>query len=194
MPATSPGEVTQLLHAWSQGDTAALEALIPLVYGDLRKRARYCMARERPDHSMQTSDLVNEAYLRLVGSKPVGWESRQHFFAIAARLMRQILVEHARSRRQLKRGGGVRQVPLDEGLLVCREQERGLLALDEALTALAANDERKSKVVELRVFGGLSMQETAKVLKVSPQTVRRDWRLAKAWLFREISQSADEGA
>ena len=194
MPAAAPGNVTQLLHAWSQGDAAALEALIPLVYGDLRKRARRCMARERPDHSLQTSDLVNEAYLRLVGSKPVGWENRGHFFAIAARLMRQILVEHARSRGYLMRGGGAQRVPLDEALLVCREQERGLLALDEALTALAAMDERKSRVVELRFFGGLSVEETAKVLKVSPQTVMRDWRLAKAWLLREISRGAGDEA
>jgi RNA polymerase sigma factor (TIGR02999 family) len=189
MPEGSPGDVTQLLHAWSEGDPAALEALIPLVYGDLKKRAHHCMARERSDHSMQTSDLVNEAYLRLVGSKPVSWESRAHFFGIAARVMRQILVEHARSRRYLKRGGGARKVTLDENLLVSREQERGLLELDEALTALTAQDERKGRVVELRFFGGLSVEETAEVLKVSPQTVMRDWRLAKAWLFREISRS-----
>jgi RNA polymerase sigma factor (TIGR02999 family) len=152
------------------------------------------MAHERPDHSLQTSALVNEAYLRLVGSKPVDWENRQHFFAIAARLMRQVLVEHARSRRSLKRGGGVKPLPLDESLLVRREQERGLLDLDDALTALAALDERKARVVELRFFGGLSVEETAEVLKVSPQTVMRDWRLAKAWLYREVSRSADASA
>jgi RNA polymerase sigma factor (TIGR02999 family) len=149
------------------------------------------MARERPDHSLQTSALVNEAYLRLAGSKPTDWENRRQFFGIAARLMRQVLVEHARSRRSLKRGGGVKPVTLDESLVVCREQERGLLDLDEALTALTALDERKGRVVELRFFGGLSVEETAEVLKVSPQTVMRDWRLAKAWLFREVSRSAD---
>jgi len=191
MPEASPGDVTQLLQAWGKGDRAALEALIPLVYGDLKRRAHRCMAHERPDHSLQTSALVNEAYLRLVGSKPVDWENRRHFFAIAARLMRQVLVEHARSRRSLKRGGGVKPLPLDESLLVCRAQERGLLDLDEALTALTALDERKGRVVELRFFGGLSVEETAEVLEVSPQTVMRDWRLAKAWLFREISRSAD---
>jgi RNA polymerase sigma factor (TIGR02999 family) len=178
-----PGDVTELLQAWSHGEAAALDKLLPLVYGDLRRRARRYMARERPGHSLETTDLIHEAYLRLVASKPVDWRSRAHFFALSARLMRQILVDHARSRAYGKRGGGRRQVTFDEAL-VCGELDWDLVELDEALSALAAMDARKGRVVELRFFGGLSALETAEVLEVSAQTVLRDWRLSKVWLLR----------
>jgi RNA polymerase sigma factor (TIGR02999 family) len=182
-----PGEVTRLLQAWSQGEAAALERLVPLVYADLRRRARRYMARERRGHSLETNDLIHEAYLRLVASKPVDWQSRAHFFALSARLMRQILVDHARSRAYGKRGGGRRQVTFDEAL-VCGELDWDLMELDEALQALAAADPRKGRVVELRFFGGLSTEETAEVLKVSPQTVQRDWKLSKVWLLQWMSR------
>jgi RNA polymerase sigma factor (TIGR02999 family) len=182
-----PQDVTQLLQAWSRGEASALEKLLPLVYAELRLRARRYMARERPDHSLQTSDLIHEAYLRLVGSKPVDWQNRSHFFALSARLMRQILVDHARSRGYQKHGGGRRQVDLDEGM-VCDALDWDLVHLDEALKALAATDARKGRVVELRFFGGLSVEETAQVLEVSPQTVLRDWRLSKVWLLRHMSR------
>jgi len=148
--------------------------------------ARRCMGRERPNHTLQTSALINEAYVRLVGSAPVAWESRSHFFAVAARMMRRILVDHARTRRSLKRGGGGRPVSLDEELLVSPSPGRDLVSLDDALSALAALDSRKERVVELRFFGGLSVEETAEALGVSPQTVLRDWKLAKVWLLREM--------
>jgi RNA polymerase sigma factor (TIGR02999 family) len=180
---STPGDVTQLLQAWSHGEASALEKLLPLVYADLRRRARRYMARERRGHSLETSDLIHEAYLRLVASKPVDWRSRAHFFALSARLMRQILVDHARSRAYGKRGGGRRQVTFDEAL-VCGELDWDLVELDEALSALAAMDARKGRVVELRFFGGLSALETAEVLEVSAQTVLRDWRLSKVWLLR----------
>jgi RNA polymerase sigma factor (TIGR02999 family) len=183
---SAPQDVTQLLQAWSRGEASALDKLLPLVYADLRRRARRYLARERADHSLQTTDLIHEAYLRLVGSKPVDWQNRSHFFALSARLMRQILVDHARSRAYGKHGGGRRQVDLDEAL-VCGELDWDLVQLDEALQALAAADARKAKVVELRFFGGLSAEETAEVLEVSPQTVLRDWRLSKAWLLRQMS-------
>jgi RNA polymerase sigma factor (TIGR02999 family) len=184
---SAPQDVTQLLQAWSRGEASALEKLLPLVYAELRLRARRYMARERPDHTLQTSDLIHEAYLRLVGSKPVDWQNRSHFFALSARLMRQILVDHARSRGYQKHGGGLRQVNLDEGM-VCDELDWDLVQLDEALQALAATDARKGRVVELRFFGGLSVEETAQVLEVSPQTVLRDWRLSKVWLLRHMSR------
>jgi len=182
-----PGDVTQLLQAWSHGEASALEKLLPLVYGDLRRRARRYMGRERPGHSLETTDLIHEAYLRLVVSKPVDWRSRAHFFALSARLMRQILVDHARSRGYGKRGGGRRQVTFDEAL-VCGEVDWDLVGLDEALQALAATDARKGRVVELRFFGGLSATETAEVLEVSTQTVLRDWKLSKVWLLRWMSR------
>jgi RNA polymerase sigma factor (TIGR02999 family) len=182
-----PGDVTERLQAWSHGEAAALEKLLPLVYGDLRRRARRYMARERPGHSLETTDLIHEAYLRLVASKPVDWRSRAHFFALSARLMRQILVDHARSRGYGKRGGGRRQVTFDEAL-VCGELDWDLVELDEALQALAATDARKGRVVELRFFGGLSAEETAEVLEVSAQTVLRDWRLSKVWLLQWMSR------
>jgi len=193
MAMASSQEVTRLLRAWSRGDETALEALIPLIYRELRQRAHRYMARERPGHTLQTTALINEAYLRLAGS-PVAWESRNHFFAIAARMMRRILVDHARTRRSLKRGGEGRPVSLDEEHLAGGQPDRDLVSLDDALDALAALDPRKVRVVELRFFGGLSVEETAEVLKVSPQTVMRDWRLAKAWLLREMRRGAGEVA
>jgi RNA polymerase sigma-70 factor (ECF subfamily) len=191
MATASPRDVTQLLQAWSRGEEQALEALIPLIYRELRQRAHRYMGRERPGHTLQTTALINEAYLRLVGSASVAWESRSHFFAIAARMMRRILVDHARTRRSLKRGGDGRPVSLDEGLLVSPSPDRDLVSLDDALNALAALDARKERVVELRFFGGLSVEETAEVLRVSPQTVLRDWKLAKVWLLREMKRGAE---
>lgn len=194
MATASSQEVTQLLRAWGRGDEAALETLIPLIYRDLRQRAHRYMGRERRGNSLQTTALINEAYLRLVGSAPVAWESRNHFFAIAARMMRRILVDHARARRSLKRGGEGRPVSLDEEHLVIGQPHHGLVSLNEALDALAVVDPRKGRVVELRFFGGLSVEETAEVLKVSPQTVLRDWQLAKVWLLREMKRGGQEGA
>jgi RNA polymerase sigma-70 factor, ECF subfamily len=185
--ASVPGDITQLLQAWSHGQASALEKLLPLVYADLRRRARRYMGRERQGHSLETTDLIHEAYLRLVASKPVDWRSRAHFFALSARLMRQILVDHARSRGYVKRGGGRHQVTFDE-TLVCGQLDWDLVALDDALSALAAADARKGRVVEMRFFGGLSAKETAEVLEVSPQTVLRDWRLSKVWLLRRLSR------
>lgn len=189
MSASSPQDVTRLLQAWSRGEAAALEKLVPLVYRELHLRARRAMAREREAHSLQTTALIHEAYLRLVGASPVDWESRGHFFAISARLMRRILVDRARARRSQKRGGAARAVSFDEQLVVAGPPARDLVSLDDALNALAAVDERKAKVVELRFFGGLSVEETAELLSVSPQTVMRDWRLAKAWLLREMKRA-----
>ena len=180
--------VTALLQAWRAGDEQALAAMMPIVHEELRKLARRSMAGERPDHTLQVTALVNEAYLRLVDLKRIQWQDRAHFFAMSARLMRRILVDHARARRYNKRGGGVRPVSLDEALHVAANAERDLVALDEALAALAATDERKARVVELRFFGGLSVDEVGSVLHISPETVGRDWRLAKAWLAREIGR------
>ncbi len=183
----SPSEVTGLLIAWGQGDESALERLMPLVHDELRRLARRQMQNERPGHTLQTSALVNEAYLRLIDLSRVRWQDRSHFFAMSARLMRRILVDHARARRSLKRGGGARKVTLDEeALLVAREHGPDLLALDDALNALALLDPRKSQVVEMRFFGGLSVEESAEALHVSRETVMRDWRLARAWLLREL--------
>lgn len=181
----APG-VTDFLVAWGQGDTAALDHLVPLVHGELRRLARREMRRERAGHTLQTTALVNEAYLRLVDLTRVRWQDRSHFFAMSARLMRRILVDHARARESRKRGGGARRISFDEALVVSEERGADLVALDDALQALAAFDERKSRVVELRFFGGLSVDETAEALHVSPETVMRDWRLAKVWLLREL--------
>jgi RNA polymerase sigma factor (TIGR02999 family) len=189
MAATSPQEVTGLLLAWSEGEHAAFEKLVPLVYAELRRLAHRYMGRERPGHSLQTTALVNEAYLRLTDARRVRWQNRAHFFAVSAQLMRRILVDFARSRHYLKRGGAAQKVSLEEALVVSKEPGRDLVALDDALKALAAIDGRKSQVVELRFFGGLSVAETAEVLKVSPDTVLRDWRLAKVWLAREMREA-----
>jgi RNA polymerase sigma factor (TIGR02999 family) len=179
--------VTQLLVDWSNGNRAALEELMPLVYDDLRRLARRYMLREGLGHSLQTTGLVNEAYLRLVDQKNVRWQSRAHFFGIAAQLMRRILVDHARTRQRIKRGGGAFRVSMDEAEAVALEKPTDLLALDEALTRLSELDGRKSRIVELRFFGGLSIEETAVVLQVSLGTVMHDWTLAKAWLYRALS-------
>jgi RNA polymerase sigma factor (TIGR02999 family) len=184
-PATH--RVTQLLTDWSNGNKAAHDELMRLVYDDLRRLARRYMRREAAGHTLQTTGLVNEAYLRLVDQKNVDWQNRQHFFCIAAQLMRRILVDHARMRHRAKRGGGVLQVSLNEAEAISRELPTDLLALDDALTELAEVDGRKSRIVELRFFGGLSIEETAEVLQVSPGTVMRDWTLAKAWLYRMVS-------
>ncbi|MGB9234056.1 MAG: sigma-70 family RNA polymerase sigma factor [Terriglobales bacterium] len=192
--STSPSrDITQLLRAWGAGDEQALERLTPLVYSELRKAAKHRMARERVDHTLQTTALINEVYVRLVDLEGVGWQDRAHFFAICARLMRRILTDYARSRGYLKRGGDARRVTLDEGLMVSADPALDLVALDAALQKLAAVDSRKSSVVELRFFGGLSVQETAAVLKVSNDTVTRDWNLAKSWLLREMEGEGRDG-
>jgi RNA polymerase sigma factor (TIGR02999 family) len=188
MTTPSPKEVTQLLLAWSQGDRSALDQLIPLVHEELHRLAHRYMGHERPGHTLQTTALVNEAYLRLIDASQVRWQNRAHFFAVSAQVMRRILVDFARAHRNLKRGGYARRVTLDETLLVPQEPDADLVALDDALTALAAIDQRQAQAVELRFFGGLSVEETAEVLKVSPETVHRDWRVAKAWLLRELSR------
>jgi RNA polymerase sigma factor (TIGR02999 family) len=173
--------------AWSNGDESALERLIPLVHSELRRLAKRYMRRERPGHTLQTTALVNEAYVRLIDAGRVKWQDRAHFLAISARLMRRILVDYARSRNYVKRGGEVRHVALEEAAVYSEDRAPDLIALDDVLRALAETDPRKSQIVELRFFGGLSVEETAEVLKVSPDTVGRDWRLAKAWLLRELS-------
>ena len=184
-------EVTQLLLAWSDGDQAAFEQLVPLIYEELRRLARRHMGRERVGHTLQTTALVNEAYLRLIDAQRVRWQNRAHFFAVSAQLMRRILVDFARAKRSDKRGGGAEQVSLDEALVVSPERGADLLALDEALCRLADLSPRQSRVVELRYFGGLNEEEVAEVLKVSPRTVRSDWSLARAWLRRELSRGED---
>jgi RNA polymerase sigma factor (TIGR02999 family) len=181
-----PPDVTGLLLAWGTGDETAFERLVPVVHAELRRIARRCMAGERADHSLQATALVNEAYLRLIDVQHVNWQNRAHFLAMSARLMRRILVDYARSRGYQKRGGGAVKVTFDEGLPVAGGRDQDLVAVDDALEALGRIDERKCKVVELRFFGGLSVEETATVLKVSPETVMRDWKLAKAWLLREL--------
>src|SRR5438132_8618827 len=185
----SPHEVTQLLVDWGNGNQAALEKLMPLVYEELHRLARRYMGRERPGHTLQTSGLVNEAYLRLIDQSQVQWQNRAHFYGIAAQTMRRILVDHARSRHYAKRGGDGLRVPLDEVVVVSPERAGDVVALDEALNQLAAFDPRKSQIVELRFFCGLSIEETAEVLAVSPGTVMRDWTLAKAWLRKEMTGS-----
>lgn len=182
----SPGAVTELLRAWSGGDDGALERLTPFVEAELHRLARGYMRRERRGHTLQTTALVNEAFLRLTDAHAIGWQDRAHFLGIAARLMRRVLVDHARARGYRKRGGGVQRITLNEGLVPSPEPALDVIALDRALEALAAVDARKSRVIELRFFGGLSVEETAEVLHVSPDTVKRDWRLAKLWLLREL--------
>jgi RNA polymerase sigma factor (TIGR02999 family) len=193
MATSQAHDITQLLRAWGGGDEQALERLTPLVYSELRKAAKRQMARERDGHTLQTTALINEVYLRLVDLDGVGWQDRTHFFAICARLMRRILTDYARSRSYLKRGGDARRVTLDEALMVSADPSLDLVALEGALTKLGAVDSRKSSVVELRFFGGLSVKETAVVLKVSSDTVTRDWNLAKAWLMREMDGEKPDG-
>ncbi len=184
-------EITHLLRAWGQGDAAALEKLMPLVYAELRRLARRYMKRQRPDHPLQTTALVNEAYLRLIDSSRVQWQDRAHFFAVSAQLMRRILVDFARAQGNLKRGGGAQQLSLDQAMEVSAERNADLIALDDALNTLATMNPRQSQIVELRYFGGLSEEETAEALTVSPRTVRRDWSLARAWLYRELNRGED---
>ena len=186
-PNGSRAHVTELLLEWGGGDRAALDELVPIIHEELRRLARHQMRGERDNHTLQTTALVNEAFLRLVDLRRIRWQDRAHFLALSARLMRRILVDHARSRSYQKRGAGVANVTLDETLVASPERGIDLVALDDALEVLARVDARKSQVVELRFFGGLSVEETAEALKVSPETVTRDWRLAKVWLLREIS-------
>jgi len=186
-----PQEVTQLLRAWRRGDQAALEKIIPLVYEELHRLAHHYMRREHGARTLQTTAVVNEAYLRLVDAREVEWKDRVHFFAVSATLMRRILVEAARSRGRHKRGGDVKKIQFDETLPLPPQRGSDLVALDDALTALAVMDERKAKVIELRFFGGLSVEETAEALSVSPDTVMRDWRLAKVWLWREMKHAKE---
>jgi RNA polymerase sigma factor (TIGR02999 family) len=183
----SPKEITRLLVAWSNGDQEAFDKLVPLVYDELHQRARRYLRKEQRGHVLQTTALVHEAYLRLIDARSLSWQNRAHFFAIAARLMRRILVDYARSRHYVRRGGEARHVPLEEASMFSHEKGPDLVALDDALQALATIDRRKSDVIELRFFGGLSVDETAEVLKVSADTVMRDWRLARSWLLHELS-------
>jgi len=187
-------EITQLLLAWGGGDETALERLMPLVHVELKRLAKRYMNRQRSGHTLQTTALVNEAYLRLIDSSRVQWQNRAHFFAISAQLMRRILVDAARAKQNLKRGGGAQVIALDEAPDVFSEQAAELVALDDALKALASFSPRLCQVVELRYFGGLSEEETAEVLKTSTRTIRRDWKLARTWLYRELSRETNDDA
>ena len=188
MPKPSAQEVTKLLIDWRQGNQDALDRLIPIIYEELRRQARRYMQGQQKGHSLQTTGLIDETYLRLLDCSKVSWKNRAHFFAVTARLMRRILVDHARSHSYKKRGGGLERISLDLNQIPDIRYDPDLVALDDELEALAAEDDRKSRVVELRFFGGLSVEETAEVLGISGQTVMRDWRLAKVWLMREISE------
>ena len=194
MTAHSTHDVTVLLQAWSRGDDEALQKLVPLVYRDLRQAARRYMVGERSDHILQTTALVNEAYLRLVDVQKVSWKNRAHFLAMCAQLMRRILTDFARSRGYQKRSGKLNRVTFTEALWVAPQSDTDLAALDTAMKKLAAVDERKSRVVEMRFFGGLTVQESAEVLKVSQDTVMRDWKFAKVWLLRELNGEEHRGA
>ena len=187
-PEAQP-QITELLRAWGGGDDGALERLMPVVYSELRKLASNYMRRQNPGHTLQATALVNEAYLRLVDSSQVNWQNRTHFFAIAAQLMRRVLVDTARRKNSLKRGGENLRVTLDEGMELPIEKETDMVALDEALKQLAMLNPRHSRIVELRYFGGLTEEQTADILKISSRTVRRDWHLARAWLFRELGRN-----
>ena len=190
MDAFGSHELTELLVAWSDGDEAALDRLAPLVHSELRRLAGHYMSREREGHLLQTSALINEAYLRLIDWKAVRWQNRAHFFGVAAQLMRRILVDFARQRPRAVGGAEARHISLEDALTITDDKDSDLLALDEALNDLARIDERKSRVVELRFFGGLSVEETAEVIGIAPVTVMREWRKAKAWLYRELSTSS----
>jgi RNA polymerase sigma-70 factor (ECF subfamily) len=189
MTSDARHEVTQLLIAWSEGDRSALEKLTPLVDQELHRLAHYYMRRENVGHTLQTTALVNEAFLKLINQRHVHWKNRAHFFALSAQLMRRILVDHARSRQYAKRGGGAQRITFEEALVVSGEKGSDLVALDEALTKLTGIDPRKGKVVELRFFGGLSVEETAEALDISAVTVMREWSMAKAWLFNSLKNS-----
>ena len=187
-PSSLPHEITQLLAEWSEGNQAALDKLYPLVYNELRRLAHGYLKRERKGHTLQTTALINEAYLRLVDQKQVHWANRSHFFAISAQIMRRILIDHARRYDYAKRGGGAQRISLDEAAVVAKERARELLMLDEALNGLAKIDPRRGRVVELRYFGGLNNEEIAGVLKISENTVTRDWNMARAWLYQELNR------
>jgi len=186
----SPREITLLLQGWRNGDRKALDALLPVIYQELRRLARFQLRKERPDHTLQSAALVNEAYLRLIGLNSPQWESRTHFFAIAAQLMRQILVDYARRHVAAKRGGGACKLSLEDAVVLSKREPVDVLLLDDALKALAKIDPRQSKVVELRFFAGLSLEEISEVLDIAPATVQRDWTAARAWLHREISRNS----
>lgn len=194
MSASSSHQVTHLLRAWCAGQESALDELIPLVYEELHRAARRYMSLENSGNTLQTTALINEVYLRLVDFPEITWQNRAHFFAVCAKVMRRILIDMARARHAGKRGGGAGNLEFDETLFASEAISSELLALDEAMTRLAELDERKSQVVELRFFGGLSVEESAEVLRVSPETVKRDWRLAKVWLFRELRAETGNGA
>jgi RNA polymerase sigma factor (TIGR02999 family) len=189
----SPEQITELLQAWGRGDPAAFDELAPVIYAELRRLARHYMARERPDHTLQPTALVHEAYMRLAGFRSLHWKSRIQFFAISAQVMRRVLVDFARSRVRRKRGGATRRVSLDEIANLGAQHDVALLALDDALTALAAEDPRKCQVVEMKFFGGLSTDEICQSLTVSPETVQRDWKLAKLWLLRHMTANDKSG-
>jgi RNA polymerase sigma factor (TIGR02999 family) len=191
LPSDSSNQVTALLARWNQGENAAREELVPLVYEELRRVARKCLAEQRRDHTLQSTALVHEAYLRLVGRDSVQWQNRVHFFAVAARLMRGILVDHARKHGAAKRGGDALTLALDEAMTLPRQKELNLVALDDALDCLAALDERQSRIVELRFFGGLSIEDAALVLGISPATVKREWSTARLWLHNAMSRTAE---
>jgi RNA polymerase sigma factor (TIGR02999 family) len=187
--SSPPHEITQLLAEWSEGNQAALDQLYPLVYNELRRLAHGYLRRERKGHTLQTTALINEAYLRLVDQKHVHWANRSHFFGISAQIMRRILIDHARRYDYAKRGGGAQRISLDEAAIVAKQRGRTLLLLDEALKSLAKIDPRRSQVVELRYFGGLNNEDIASVLRISENTVTRDWNMARAWLYQELSGS-----
>ena len=190
MSTRSSNEITDLLLAWNDGEPKALDELVPLVESELRRLARTYMKRERAGHTLQTTALINEAYMRLIDARRVRWQNRAHFYGLAARLMRRILVDYSRDRSYQKRGGGAQQITFDERLVLTPGADPDLLALDEALSELAQVDERKAQVVEMRFFGGLTEKEVALALSVSPETARRDWRLAKSWLLRKLSRQS----
>jgi RNA polymerase sigma factor (TIGR02999 family) len=189
MPSDSPSQVTLLLSRWGAGDHDALDALMPLVYEELRRLARHYLRQERPDHTLQSTALVHEAYVRLLGPHPPEWKGRAHFFGVAARLMRQILVDHARHHGAAKRGGNLLKVTLNDGLVGRKRKDLDLLALDDALNSLAELSPQQSHIVELRFFSGLTIEDTSEALGVSPSTVKRSWTAARAWLFREMNQN-----
>ena len=189
-PPSKPHEITELLEQWSGGNQAALDQLYPLVYAELRQLARSYMRREPKGHTLQTTALINEAYVRLVDQQSVRWQNRSHFFAISAQIMRRILVDHARRHLQAKRGGGAKRISLDEAMIVAKERSEEVLMLDEALANLARLDPRRSQVVELRYFAGLNNSEIASVLQISENTVMRDWNLGRAWLYQQLSETA----
>jgi len=194
MAVPSSHQVTLMLQAWSEGDQTALEKLAPVVEGELRRLARHYLAQERPGHTLQTTALINEAWLRLIDWKQVRWQNRAHFFGVSARLMRYILVGFARARKLQKRGGTARRVSLEEAATVSADRSDDLLAVEDALQALAKYDARKCQIVELRFFGGLSVEEAAEVMKLAPITIMREWKKAKAWLYRELAAEKGDGA